>query len=142
MFSLKSLNFLFAIVFISFLSTSCASNNKIAASVQKKPVWIYNYNNDSGKTCGVGNCGPHIKGIAHQRALAISRAIDEIARQQGVTVKTELTAYMNGSSSGGTSSKMSTYSVQTSNGQTVDAEVKDSWIDERENGFYVLMCTK
>ena len=44
------------------------------------PDWVYHYENEE-KRCGVGFASSHIRGIAYQRALAISRAIDEIAKQ-------------------------------------------------------------
>lgn len=142
MFSIKKVNLLFASIFITFISTSCASNKQIAAPAQKKPDWVYNYNNGNGKICGVGSAGQHVKGRAAQVEMAASRAIDAIARQQELLVSTQLVATMKGSSKGGTSSNMSTASVQTSKDQIVDAEVKNSWMDERANRYYILMCTK
>ena len=102
------------------------------------PAWVLHYKAE-GKICGVGVSLPHIKGIAYQRVLAISRGIDEIAKQLNVTVDTKLESLMTGSNNG-VSSRLSTYSVQTANGQTVSAEIIEAWINDRTEEFYVLMC--
>lgn len=94
-----------------------------------------------GKKCGVGVSLPHIKGIAYQRMLAISRAIDEIAKQQGVSVDTELASIMSGNQSGA-NSRLSTYSVQATTGEKVEAEIVDTFIDNQFDELYILMCTK
>jgi hypothetical protein len=124
------------------LLTACSSADHSVkggnAINSNMPKWVFYY--DGGKkTCGVGISRPHIRGVAYQRVVAISRAIDEIARQQGVTVNTELASLMSGSQNGATS-RLSTYSVQTSTGKTVEAKIIDTYMDEKSDDFYVLMC--
>ncbi|WP_121010584.1 hypothetical protein [Hydrogenivirga caldilitoris] len=81
-----------------------------------------------------------MKGIAYQRATAIARAIDEIARQKGVTVNSQLEYFMEGSSMGGNTSALSVYSVQTTEGQTIKARIVEAYYDKESQLFYVLMC--
>ena len=139
MFLKRSLAAIFIFSVLAF--SGCASTNKSttrARSDIKMPDWVLHYKAE-GKICGVGISLPHIKGIAYQRVLAISRGIDEIAKQLNVTVDTKLESLMTGSSSG-VSSSLSTYSIQTANGQTVNAEIIEAWINDRTEEFYVLMC--
>ena len=135
---------LIILIFITCIGLSaCATTNHNPAppAVQarvKVPDWVLHYK-DAGKICGIGVSKPHIKGLPYQRILSISRGIDEIARQLGVTVDTKLETYMKGSSNG-VSTGLSTYSVQTSSGKTVEAEIEKAWMNEDTNEFYVLMC--
>jgi len=127
----------FLLFFIPFFFMSCAS----ARDARKRadvPDWVYHYDS-KGRRCGVGFASPHIKGIAYQRALAISRAIDEIARQLSVKVDTKLETYMAGSK-GSMSSGLSSFSVHTTTGQSVKAEIIEAWKDNYKDEFYVLMC--
>lgn len=129
--------FIFAVILFS----GCASTSKSTTGTKSDlnmPDWVLHYKVE-GKICGVGISLPHIRGIAHQRILAISRGIDEIAKQLNVTVDTNLESLMTGSSTG-VSSSLSTYSVQTTSGQTVNAEIIEAWINDRTEEFYVLMC--
>ena len=128
-------------IFSVLLFSGCASTAKSTSGVkpdQKMPDWVLHYKAE-GKICGIGVSLPHIRGIAHQRILAISRGIDEIAKQLNVTVDTNLESLMTGSSNG-VSSSLSTYSVHATNGQTVNAEIIEAWINDSTEEFYVLMC--
>lgn len=127
-----------------FLLPACTTTEEKSSpmpsvkSTVKVPDWILHYKN-AKKICGVGVSKRHIKGLAYQRLLAISRGIDEIARQLGVTVETRLETYMTGTSES-VSTGLSSYSVQTSSGQTVEAEIEEAWMNEETEEFYVLMC--
>ncbi|MDT8318008.1 MAG: hypothetical protein RQ824_08475 [bacterium] len=128
-------------IFSVLLFSGCASTGKPTTGAKpdpKMPDWVLHYKAED-KICGVGISLPHIRGIAHQRILAISRGIDEIAKQLNVTVDTNLESLMTGSSNG-VSSSLSTFSVQTTNGQTVNAEIIEAWINDRTKEFYVLIC--
>jgi len=105
----------------------------------REPSWVYNYKPKKGEVCGVGTAGIHIRGFAYQRATAIARAIDEIARQKGVTVSTQLEHFMESSSSGAYSS-LRVYSVQTTEGQTIRARIVETYYDRERQLFHVLMC--
>ncbi len=119
---------------------SCKSKpGTVESFTQDMPKWVYHYD-PGNKTCGVGTSLPHIKGIAFQRAVAIARGIDEIARQIHVSVDSKLEHYMS-SSNGTTSSTLSTFSVQTTSGVSISAKIIDAWLSHTSNEFYVLMCT-
>ncbi len=109
------------------------------ASKRELPEWVYNYKSKKGQICGVGSAGVHMKGFPYQRATAVARAIDEIARQKNVSVSSSLESYMEGSSSGSTSS-LSVYSVQTTEGEVIRARIVESYYNRDTNEFYVLMC--
>lgn len=129
----------FSIFIILLFFISCGST-KNAHYNSDMPDWVYHHYESEDKRCGIGFASSHIRGIAYQRALAISRAIDEIAKQLNVTVDTTVETYMLGSNSS-VSSGLSSFSVQTTTGQSVQAGIIDAWMDEYKNEFYVLMCT-
>ncbi len=106
----------------------------------KKPVWFYNSSVEGG-IGGVGICATHTKGSFAQREVAISRAVDEIARQMGVSVQNILktSAEVSGSS---VKTSLETYSIQTSDGKIVKATVREIWIDPVSNELYVWMIAK
>lgn len=116
---------------------ACKSANYSALEL---PKWVMHYDG-GGKRCGVGISRTHINGLPYQRALAISRAIDEIAKQQGVTVDSELASIISGSQNGAIS-RLSTFSVQTTTGEKVEAEIMDTFMDNKSSELYILMCTK
>jgi len=135
---------LLPVAIIFMVLSGCATTEKtitppvaIKAKVNV-PEWVLHYKADR-KICGIGISKPHIKGIPYQRLLSISRGIDEIARQLGVEVETRLETYMKGTSES-VQTGLSTYSVQTSNGKTVEAEIEKAWINGDTDEFYVLMC--
>jgi len=132
----KLMNYM-SLFFILLFFISCGSARN-ARHGSDMPDWVYHYDG-KGKRCGVGFSSPHIRGIAYQRALAISRAIDEIAKQLNVKVDTTVETYMSGSD-GSISSGLTSFSVQTTTGQSVKAEIKDAWMDDYKKEFYVLMC--
>ncbi len=104
------------------------------------PDWVYNFKPEEGRVCGIGTAGLHMKGFSYQRATAIARAIDEIARQKGVTVKTQLEHFLGGTSGGGQVSALSVYSVQTTEGELIRARIVHAYYDRTSQMFYVLMC--
>jgi len=120
--------------------SACRSHSAdLESSHEEMPGWIYHH--DPGKrTCGVGISLPHIKGIAYQRAVAIARGIDEIARQRNVSVDTTLEHYMT-ASDGNVSSGISSFSVQTTSGVSISARIVDAWMSRTTDEFYVLLCT-
>lgn len=73
---------LFALLFVG------CNENPVPAkqqTIEARPEWITNPNL-GGVIGSVGSSGPHFKGPAYQRKLAISRALDELALQQGVEI--------------------------------------------------------
>ena len=128
------------ILLIFIFLFSCGSKTENTPNKTSKPKWIYGAFEEKNAICGVGVSLPHIKGKAYQRATAIARAIDEIARQMKVKVDTKIEHFLKGSSSG-RHSRISSFSVQTTTGQTVRAKIKDIYFNEETSELYVLMCT-
>ncbi len=114
------------------LIISCAKKSDL-------PEWVIHFKPKRGEVCGVGIAGIHMKGFAYQRATAIARAVDEIARQKGVTVNTQVEYFMKGTTAG-SEAYLSVYSVQTTEGQTIRAVLKEAYHDREKGTFYVLMC--
>jgi len=104
------------------------------------PDWVYNPGM-SGKLGGVGSAVTHARGRAAQRELAISRALDEIARQMGVKVSTILNTEAS-AGNGGASSSMQSYSFQTTDGKTVKAQIKAFWHDSYRDELFVWMVVE
>lgn len=129
---------LIAMALVIAAAVGCAHREKASEAVSSSmPAWIYSPSGE-GYTGGVGVCGSHIKGKTGQRELAISRAIDEIARQMGVTVSSVLK--VDSEASGvGSDSVVSSYSVQTVSGRTISAFIADSWTDPSTGELYVYM---
>lgn len=131
------------LLFLSvFLLTACAYNSESANSNgTNMPKWVYAPSGDD-YIGGVGVCGTHIKGVNGQRQLAISRAIDEIARQMGVKVSNILETQSSATSQSAAGSAMSSYSVHTVSGSVITAVIKDSWINPKTGELYIYMITK
>ncbi|MDR2104935.1 MAG: hypothetical protein LBP51_04180 [Deferribacteraceae bacterium] len=129
-----NLVFLAFLAIFSLLSTACAVS-KTDAIVNNKPAWFWEPN-DGELIGGVGDAGTHVDGIAAQRQLAVYRAIEDIARQKGVTVNSvqTLQQYSTETSS---SSSLELYSVQTVSGATVTARVREFWIDPQTKRLLV-----
>ena len=118
-----------------FVLLSCATTNN---KYQKPPEWIFG-NINSNKICYVGSSRPHIRGISYQRALAVSRAIEGIARQKNASVNTWVEHYMSGTSESG-SSFLKTYSIQTATNGKISAQIKETWLNRKTNELFILMC--
>jgi hypothetical protein len=102
------------------------------------PYWIDNPQDHpeiTGKKHGVGYSEEHAKGKRDQRISAIAAAIEEIARQKGVVVNS---VYESLKTSGGTHSSQ-LHSVQTTNGETVEARIIRSWTNHYTKEIYILM---
>lgn len=123
-----------------FLLISCGIHSNMSQNKKQPPKWIYGVYHEQGSICGVGISLPHIRGKAYQRATAISRAIDEIARQMNVKVNTTVEHFLKGNASGATSG-LSSYSIQTTTGQTIRAKIEDVYLDPKSEELYILMCT-
>jgi hypothetical protein len=118
---------------------SSSSNQQSAIKTDSRPAWFYTPNQND-KIGGVGICGMHIKGSSAQRELAISRAIDEIARQLGVKVSNILKTSST-SSDTGHSASLESYSIHTVEGKTVTATIAGAWNDPATDELYIWMLT-
>lgn len=141
----KALSFLLPIPFIAaFLLSGCfATTGTSQQPVNNlgpngEPTWISNPQ-IMGDIVGLGYAKMHIQGPAMQRQLAISRALDEIARQKGVSVSNVI---ITGQSASGTGIKSSAVmsSEQTVDQQVVNAVIQEEW----KNGdvLYILMVAQ
>lgn len=101
-------------------------------------VWKPGFN---GKIGGFGSCGMHVNGLTGQRELAIQRAIDQIARQMGVRVRNTQHMETTGTKDSAVT-RVDSYSIQTVDGATVKAEVKEYWEDKRTGELYVWMVVQ
>jgi len=82
------------------LFQGCVPQNSTTVTKQNtEPKWLLDPYLDDDKIAAVGCSLIHFKGVSAQKKLAISRAIDEIARQNSVIV--ENTTYRKKSSNKG-----------------------------------------
>lgn len=96
---------------------------------------------EGGRISAVGSAKPHVRGSNAQRELAISRAIQMIARQMGSVVSTTLRT--EDRVSGNTAqSSMESISFQTTDNVRVTAEILGVWQDPGTNEIFVWMATK
>lgn len=104
---------------------------------QERPAWINNPHLQ-GMTGAVGSAKIHFDGSAAQRKLAISRALDELAQQQGVVVTSQV---LRQDSREGelTSSKADIYSFQKNSGETVHAHIEAVWQDPETEELFIWM---
>jgi len=127
------------LAFLCLLTTlvflSCTATKK---EYPVSPEWVFG-NFNSNNICYVGSSRPHIRGIPYQRALAVNRSIEGIARQKNVTVNTRVEHYMNGTSESSTSF-LKTYSIQTTTGEKISAQIKKTWLNEKTGELFILMC--
>lgn len=140
----KNLN---ASIFIGVLLISgCSQHNEnlsspaTSLSLEKTPNWVYE-TSKNGKTGGVGISKPHYAGKTAQRSLAISRALDEIARQMGVKVVSSQKITTTGTSQNATTS-LESYSFQTTDGKIVRATIQSFWEDKPNEELYVWMLAE
>ncbi len=127
---------------ILVMASACAvhtTGEKTSAGtsiVHGKPIWYWTPS-QNGVTGGIGESGLHVNGPSAQRQLAVSRALDDIARQKGIKVQNtqEIAQQVNNLNEGSTT--LSSYSLQTVDGVTVKAIVREVWQDPQTKRIYV-----
>jgi len=78
---------LYTFIVSVMLFIGCTSqNNTTVTKLNNEPKWLVNPYVDHDNFAAVGCAHKHFKGISAQKDLAISRAIDRIAVQNGVLV--------------------------------------------------------
>ncbi len=107
-------------------------------TANQRPAWINNPQM-AGKIVGLGHSGLHFNGRAAQRELATRRALDEIARQIGVTVSnsTVINQQLTGV---GSSTSMTGNSLHQVGNKMVNAIIKDEW--QEGDILYILMVAE
>ena len=130
----------YLIVIFLFILTGCSHNNIVVTPKNdyQRPSWIYLSPSQNGKIGGIGVSGKHIDGFTGQRELAISRALDEIAKQLGTTVTTMQNINTEGTKDN-IKSEITSYSFQTTDGKVVKAIIKNIWYDNISDELYVWM---
>ena len=127
---------LFKMLLITLLTTTlfgCIAQSQ--PQKPQRPAWMDNPR-AVGDVVGVGQAGIHFSGKAAQRELATSRALDEIARQMGVTVSSIMV--INQQHTGmGSSTNMAATSEQSVKGNVVNAVVHDEWLEG--DTLYIIM---
>jgi hypothetical protein len=118
---------------IGFLG-GCATDQP---KVNTRPEWVDNPY-IANKTVAVGTAQTHYYGKVAQRKLAISRALDELAAQQGVKVSSLVKRHDQRDGSRA-SAKSDIYSFQTTDNRTVHAHIKATWTDPRTDEIYIWM---
>ena len=135
---------LYFVTIVTLLVTGCdktpePKEEAVLAEVKENgpPGWIDNPA-QGGVIGAVGQSGPHFKGKAEQRKLAISRAIDELAMQDTVTVDTSSIVHKRGNELS-SSTNVETKSYISGTGIPVKAQIKAVWRDESDDTLYVWM---
>jgi hypothetical protein len=124
---------LLLLVFVLIIS-ACSAPKPV---INTRPSWINSPYIDN-ETAAVGSAHIHYHGKSAQRKLAISRALDELALQQGVKVVTQ-TVRHDQKSGANVSAKSDIYSYQTSDNKTVHAHIKEIWSDPRTDELFIWM---
>ena len=112
--------------------SGCVPSAPAANSKYDKPDWINNHSEGV-----VGICDTHMKGDAAQEQVAMDRALEKLAKQQGVQVQSESVSLQKESNLSYVSGHKSTANIKANN--TVKAKIKASWRDPRNNRYYVWM---
>ena len=111
------------IILVLFLN-SCTNNKDLKVIKNQKPSWLNNPTKEAnGKVTAVGCAFKHYKGIAAQKKLAISRAVDEIALQ----VNVEVTSNTYRTKSSHSSSKISIESLQKVQNTNISTTLMDTY---------------
>lgn len=108
--------------------------------ISVQPKWVYETSKE-GKAGGVGISKPHFNGKTAQRSLAISRALDEIARQMGVEVNSIQKISTVGTSQNATTA-LESYSLHSTNGKVITARIESFWEDKATDELYVWMVVQ
>jgi len=118
------------IITILLLGGCSLPNNKIA--INKAPKWLYDPYIENDSIAAVGCAKSHFKGVAAQKKLAISRAIDEIAIQY--KVKVENVTLRKKSSYNGMKGSSSTQSSSLHLVDNIEIQTKTKDIYTKPNG--------
>ena len=104
-----------------------------------KPAWVLNPN-QGGKVGAVGVAGKtYDQRLSTQRKLAITRALDELAMQQGVEVSLSMTKQEHLSNNKASTSMDVDSRYKTSNDSAITAHIEAIWKDPYTNELYVWL---
>ncbi len=132
----------FFIILVLFGTGICfngCNGSSPKAESSSKPRWILNPNID-GKTGAVGVAGrTYDQRISTQRKLAIQRALDELAMQQGVKVKLKMTKEEIESNGNVSTTSDTKSSYETTNNSAITAHIEDIWQDNITGEIYIWL---
>jgi hypothetical protein len=131
------------IVFLALLGIFATSFSGCEGSnpqpTQERPTWILNPNKD-GKTGAVGVAGKtYDQRISTQRKLAIQRALDELALQQGVKVNLSMKKEEHLKNDTSSVSVDSNSSYKTTSSKALSAHIEDVWQDKITSELYIWL---
>ncbi len=135
----RLLNILNILVLFSISIFFIACNNPKPKVQSSKPEWILNPNYN-GKVGAVGVAGrTYDQRVSTQRKLAIQRALDELAMQQGVKVKLKMkkNELVKNDSVSTTTTTKSEY--ETTNNSSITAHIEDVWQDKITGEIYIWL---
>lgn len=138
------MKYIFILIFVSLIGCS----NSVSASTQINrtqlydtngyPKWINNPTLNGKFSYGaIGSAGRSFNGPAHQRELAIQRAIKELAAQIETHVRSETTSRETVTENTTSYQSRTTSTFKINN--KVSGKIIDTWKDLRNNQFYVWM---
>ena len=120
----------FSSLILSLLVLSGCGNNPQPAK-QTKPLWT---NNSEG---AIGVCDSHISGNAAQEQAAMDRALQKLAKQQAVSVKTSSVSAQR--ENGGMYSSGFDSRTEINANTKLNAHIKKSWRNPKNNRYFVWM---
>lgn len=130
------------VLFVCFYISGCAAlKSGGALNDSQLPKWILNPS-ANGVIGGVGYCAAHVNGVTGQRELAAQRALEEIARQKGVSVDSVMVVSSSASSYlKNRDTDINTISTFKSNNK-VTAYIKEIWVHPVTKEMYVYMVAE
>jgi len=132
---------LFSIIIVAFFIFGCAGEN---SSVQPKekvsmPKWIINPNID-GKRGAVGSCGlTYDQKISTRRKIAIQKALDELAMQEGVRVELDMKKKEEVYNQNVSSQTTINSNYKTTSANSIKAHIEDTWYDPYKDILYIWL---
>lgn len=127
---------LYLILLLLLAFTGC-NQPEPTVSKNARPAWILDPN-QNGKIGAVGTANRHHKGFTYQRKLAVSRAIDELALQQGVKVTLSIKKQEQVKNDK-VKSQMNIKSSYDAKKSVVTAHIEETWKDPISQEFYVWL---
>ena len=126
-----------ALLLCSLICTGCASSvatsNEVASDIAVRPVWI-----DNPEKGVVASAAVHIRGRVAQEELAILRAREELSRQQGVKIESQVNTSQQVVNDR-TSLQSTKQTQETVSGVSVKAAMKGKWMDPNTRVIWVWM---
>jgi len=136
-------SFLYIIVAMLFGSVASVTfsgcNGAPKPVLNGKPAWILNPNYN-GKKGAVGVAGrTYDQRVSTQRKLAIQRALDELALQQGVKVELSMQKEEHLRNDHASTSVDSKSSYKTTSSNAITAHIEDVWQDKMTGEIYIWL---